>query len=63
MKLNLTPVGQASLLCCLVALSYQLPAQAQQPTSALETVTVTGNPLSATDLIAPAASMAGEELL
>lgn len=71
MTLNLNPLAQASLMCCLLVLVRPLSAQTeaqtgrqwQLPASALEAVTVTGNPLNATDLIAPAASLSGQELL
>ena len=63
MKPILIPVGQASLLCCLVTLSSPLHAQSQSPSSTLDTVTVTGNPLAASDLIAPATILSGENLL
>ena len=53
-------VGAAATLHCGAA-HAQSPAPA--PTPSLKEVTITGNPLGATDLIAPAVRYSGEELL
>lgn len=55
----MTPTFGRSAVGVAVLLSFAAAARAQ----ALPEVTVTGNPLGATDLIAPSASLAGDSLL
>jgi iron complex outermembrane receptor protein len=59
-------VGRISLCASSVLCALSAWAQAQNPSvsaAALPTVTITGNPLGATDLIAPASVLSGSELL
>jgi len=58
-------VHHAALCVCLAASLQAMPSHAQTaaPVASLQEVTVTGNPLGAADLIAPAASYSGTGLL
>lgn len=56
-------IFRCSAMCAAVLTLGHAVAQTPSPSSSLREITVTGNPLGATDLITPAASLSGAALL